>query len=80
MSVRGGLLLLEVAKQEKIEVDEADIEAEIGKITASMGSEAERVTSLYRDPDARERLRYRLLEDKVVKFLLEKSERTDASA
>jgi trigger factor len=70
MQVRSGLLLLEVAKAEKLTVDDGEIDAEIDEMIKALGNEAPRLLSHYRDPENRERLRYRLLEEKVVKFLL----------
>lgn len=80
LQVRSGLLLLEVAKAENLAVDNRDIDAEIEEMSRAFGNEAPRVMSHYRDPDNRERLRYRLLEEKVVKFLLENAELVDHPA
>jgi len=74
--VRSGLLLLEIATQEKMEVDSAAIDAEIERMAASAGPEdGPRVRTYYRDRDQQERLRFKLLEDMVVKHLLEHAER-----
>lgn len=68
--VRSGLLLMEVAKAEKIEVADGEIEAEVERVVATAGENAERMRAAYADQNVRQSLRYRLLEDKVVEVLL----------
>jgi len=75
LQVRGGLLLLEVAKAEKLTVDNAEVDAEIETMARAFGNEAPRLAAYYRDPDNRDRLRYRLLEEKVVRFLLDAADK-----
>jgi len=69
--VRSGLLLLEVAKAEELEVADADIDAHIQGILQGAGEHGERIAAFYRAPEERDRLRYKLLEDKTIQFLLE---------
>jgi trigger factor len=78
--VRGGLLMLEVARSEKLSVDTGEVDAEIEQMAKSFGAEAPRLMAHYRDPETRDRLRYRLLEEKVVKFLLDSAEKTEGTA
>jgi trigger factor len=69
--VRAGMLLIEVAKQEKLEVTDAEIEAEVAAVVARAGEQAERVRAYFNSPTERSKLRYRLLEDKAIGFLLD---------
>jgi len=69
--VQAGMLLIEVAKQEKLEVSDPEIEAEIAAVVARAGEQAERVRAYFSNPAERSKLRYRLLEDKAVTFLLD---------
>ena len=71
--VRSGLLLLEVAKAEKLEVSDADINAEIEKMIENAGEQKERARAAYNEPQVRQSLSYRILEEKVVDFLLANS-------
>lgn len=68
--VRSGLLLVEVAKAANIEVSPEEVTADVERIAADAGSEAQRARAFYDDPERREELRYALLEDKVVKHLI----------
>lgn len=77
LQVRGGLLLLEVAKAEKLSVDNAEVDAEIETMARAFGNEAPRLSAYYRDADNRDRLRYRLLEEKVVKFILDAADKSE---
>lgn len=70
--VRSGLLLLEVSKAANIEIDDSKIDAEIEKIAVSAGDQAERVRAVYSNPDQRDRMRYKLVEDETIALLLEK--------
>ena len=79
LRVRSGLLLFEIAKAEGLTVDNADIDAEIDRMASAAGPEAPRMLSHFRDPDERERLRYHLLEEKVVQFLLDSAGTAEAA-
>lgn len=72
-SVRTGLLLGEVAHAAELEIDEAQIEAEIDRRATASGEHAEKLRSAYASKEIREELRYHLLEERVVEFLLEKA-------
>ncbi|MBN1962671.1 MAG: trigger factor [Deltaproteobacteria bacterium] len=74
LHVRSGMLLFEIAKAEKLEVSDQEIETEIENIIKGFAENAQRVQSYYNDPDNHERLRYRLLEEKVIKLLLDNAE------
>jgi trigger factor len=73
LQVRSGLLLLEVSKAENMDVSDADVDADIERIVSSSGPNVDRLRAAYADPNVRQSLKYRLLEDKVVDFLLEQS-------
>lgn len=73
-NVRSGILLLEVAKSEKIEVGKEEIETEIDKAVENAGQDAERARAYFSQEDNRRALHYRLLEDKTVEFLFTNSE------
>jgi trigger factor len=69
--VRSGLLLLEVSKAESVTVADKEIDAKIDDMAAEAGEYAPRLRSHYADHTQRDRLRYRILEDKTVETLLE---------
>lgn len=71
--VRSGLLLLEVSKEASIEVGDDEIQEEIDRIAEEAGDQGERVRAHYADPEQRDRLRFRLIEDKTVALILDKS-------
>jgi len=73
LQVRSGLLMLEVAKAEKIEVQDSEVDADIERIVAGAGPNAERLRAAYANPEVRQSLKFRLLEDKVVELLLQHS-------
>ena len=68
--VRSGLLLVEVAKAADIAIAPEEVAAEVERIASTAGNEAERARAFYDDTNRREELRYALLEDKVVKYLI----------
>lgn len=72
-SVRGNLLLLAVAEREKIEVSDADLEAHIVQLSEKLGQNTAQVKARFAEGEAREELRYRLLRDKVLEYLLHSS-------
>lgn len=69
--VRSTLLLDAVAGQEKIAVEDADIEGKLKEVAEQMGQNLAKIKSLYEDPEARARLRHQLLQDKVLDYLLQ---------
>jgi trigger factor len=71
--VQSGLLMVEVAKKAGLEVSAEEIDAEVEKIVEGAGEHAGAVREMYVDAERREDVRFRLLEDKVVKHLLEHS-------
>lgn len=77
--VKGDLLLDAVAEKEGIKVGESDIEAEIGRIAASMNQDPEKVKGYYAEGSARDGLTARLREEKTIAFLLERAEVTEVT-
>ena len=69
--VRSGLLLMAVAKQVDIQASDAEVAQEVETMAAQAGEHADRMRTFYDDPERREELRFRLLEDKVVRYLLD---------
>jgi trigger factor len=74
--VRSGLLLLEVAKKGNLEVTDAEVEADIAQMLTRSPEHAYQIEMAYNDPERREELRYSLLEDKTVDFLLAHADET----
>lgn len=70
--VRAGLLLDEVARQEKIEVKDEHIEAEIQKMVGQ-GYDEKEVKDHYSQPRNRENLEFRLREDLSIRHIEENS-------
>ncbi|RME20963.1 MAG: hypothetical protein D6806_15500, partial [Deltaproteobacteria bacterium] len=68
--VKAAMLLRAAAKKFGLEVSDAEIDAEIDKIASNSGQDAERIKALYSEPRARRSVAARLLEDKVLDFLL----------
>lgn len=71
--VRLGLVLAAIAKQEKIEVDNADIEAAVNEQIASAGPQADQARAYFANPANRQQLTGPVLEDKVTGWLIEKA-------
>lgn len=69
--VRSGMLLLEVAKKVGIEVQDDEINAEIDKIAAGAGDNAERARAQFNDDQERHHLKYRLLEERTIQHLVD---------
>ena len=69
--VATGLLMGEVAKTEEMEVSSSELDAAIESRIEDGGAQAERVRAHYEVPENRRALLFKLLEDKVVAFLLE---------
>lgn len=79
--VRASLLMLEVSQAEKFSIDDTALDQEITRIASEETEHnATLVRQYYEKPEHREDLRFRLLEDKTVAFLLDVAERVDAPA
>jgi trigger factor len=76
--VKGSLLLDALAGQEKITVEDADIEVKLKKIAEENGQPFERLNSFYQqNQQARENLVAQLKEDKAIDFLIGKANVTE---
>lgn len=77
--VRASLLVEAIAKAEKIEVETADMDAEIKKIAAEMKVEEAKLKDFYeKNPQRREDLEYRLREERSIAWLLERAKIKEA--
>ncbi len=73
-SVRLSLLLSAIAEKEGIDVPYSEIEAEMKDMAARAGIEYEKIRELYGDEERMDNLRNRLLDRKVMAFLLESAD------
>lgn len=69
LQVKGALLLEAIADTEKVEVTEADVEAEIAKTAAELKLPLAKVQQQMRSGESRLALRNRIREDKALAFL-----------
>jgi trigger factor len=70
-AVRLSLLLSAIAEKEGIDVPYSEIEAELKEMAARSGMEYEKIREMYGDEERMDNLRNRLLDKKVMAFLLE---------
>lgn len=75
--VKAGLVLEAIAAQERLEVDDAELEARIDRLAESAGKARERVRALYQDAGARAGLRSRLLQERAIEWVLGRAAVTD---
>jgi trigger factor len=68
--VANSLVLKKVAQEEKMEVGESEIDAEIRRRVENAGDEGERVQEMLSSPKARDSLREELLQRKAIDFLV----------
>lgn len=71
--VQGSLILEAVAKQEDIKVEDSEIDGKLEEVAAMANAPLEAVKKHYAETDARRGLIMQIAEEKVVRFLLEKS-------
>jgi trigger factor len=71
------LLLDAIAKQEAIDVPFSEIESEMKEMATAARMSYEKVRELYGDEDRMDALRNRLLERKVMAFLLDNAKVTE---
>jgi trigger factor len=69
-SVRVSLLLEGIAEKENIDVPFSELEAEMKAIAAASGMDYEKVRQIYGEEERMDQLRNRLLERKVMNFLI----------
>jgi trigger factor len=72
-AVKKALLLSAIAKKEKVEVQEADVEKKLAEIASARGQNVARVRSEYEKEGMMASLRERILEDKTLDLLMSKA-------
>jgi trigger factor len=75
--VQGTLILTAIATQEKITVDESEIDSRLEEIAKMANAPIEAVRKHYAREDARIGLMAQISEEKTIRFLLEKSQLTE---
>jgi len=75
--VRAGLLFGAVAAQQSLQVTDADVEAELGKIAEMTGKHIAKVRADY-TAERRDNLRMQILENKLLEYLVSQATITDA--
>lgn len=74
--VQSFFIFREIAKAEKIEVSDAEIETRLQEIATRQGQPLEKVSAYYQKENMLDVLKDEILEDKVVDFMLENAETT----
>ena len=77
--VRVSLLIDAIARKESIEVSFSEIDAEMKALAEAQGMEYEKVREMYSSEERMDALRDRLLERKVLGFLMENAEVTEGA-
>lgn len=72
--VRSRLLINQIARQEGIQVEESEVEAALQRLADSRGRTLAEVREYYREQNLMDYLRQDLLNEKVVKLLIEKAD------
>jgi len=72
--VQGSLILEALARKEDIRVEEVEVESKLTEIATLSGAAVEAVKKYYNSPDAKRGLLSQIVEEKVMQFLLGKSE------
>jgi trigger factor len=71
--VKAGLILEAIAQQERLEVSDGDLEAQIDRLAERAGAAKERVRALYQDSSARGALRARMLQTRALDLVIERA-------
>ena len=79
-AAKGGLILEYVTNKENLEVTEADIDKKLEELSEERGQTIEAVRGYFAEAEARAELEERLLEEKVLDWLLEQSTFVDPPA
>jgi trigger factor len=77
--VRVGLLIDAIARQENLDVPFSEIDAEMKAMAEAQGMEYEKVREAYSSEEQMDALRDRLLERKVMGFLMENAVVTEGA-
>ena len=75
--VRAGLLMAEIAKKEKLQIGNEQIEEGIKELAEQTGKNVAKVRAEYSDPKRREMLIGMILENKVLDIIEAKAKITD---
>jgi trigger factor len=75
--VQGSLLLEAIGRQEGIAADDAEVDARLEEIAKMANAPLEMVKKYYAGEEARAGLMVQILEEKVVRFLLDKAQLTE---
>ncbi|MFZ5475814.1 MAG: trigger factor, partial [Myxococcota bacterium] len=78
-AARASLILDAVARKEGIEVTDTDLEAKYQEIADMRGQRVEAIRGYFKKDNAVEELRKRLLEERTLEWLLERSELVDVA-
>ena len=79
-SLRREVLLDAVARQEKLEVSDDAVSAEIQRMTEADSRQAARVRARYQSSERRQALRETLLERRALEWLIESADVTEVAA
>jgi len=79
-AVKGGLILEYVSKKEGLEVSDADLEAKYQELADERGQSVEAIKGYFVRDGVEDELRSRLLEEKTLDFLLERSKLVEPKA
>jgi trigger factor len=79
VKVRAGLLMAEIAKEKKLEVNEDDLEKGYAELAEQTGKNVAKIKVEYRDRQRREMLIGMILEDKVLDLMESSAKISDAS-
>jgi trigger factor len=71
--VRGELILDAIASQEKISVEDAELDLKMEELAKQSNAELEQVKAYFSNPQSKEGLVGQILQDKVVAFVVEKA-------
>jgi trigger factor len=78
--VRGGLLLVEVSKAAKVEVNDEDIDKEIEHILSHAGRNAAMLEARFKEPQERNNIRFKCIEDKTIQWIVDHAVRVEPKA
>lgn len=77
-AAKAGIILEQVSNDESIEITEADIEQKMQDLADERGQTIEAVRGYFGQPDQKEELKARMLEEKTLDWLLERANFVDA--
>lgn len=71
--VRASLLISTIAQKESLAASDADVDKKVEEYAANTGIELAKIRAMYKEADARSRLRATITEENVIKFLFAES-------